>query len=205
MFTTTPQALGPRDAYRLLISLIVPRPIGWASTIGADGTLNIAPFSFFNGVGDNPPTVMISVGQRRTETGRAPKDTLRNAQETGEYVINIVDEALSEQMNITSGEWGYEVDEFERAGLHLTASTDVRPPRVAEASAALECKVTQVVPVQDTHYVMILGQVMRFHVREGLMRPNGTADPTLLRPIGRLGGNEYAKLGQVFAMERPPA
>jgi flavin reductase (DIM6/NTAB) family NADH-FMN oxidoreductase RutF len=205
MLSFTPQALGPRDAYRLLISLVVPRPIGWASTIGADGTLNIAPFSFFNGVGDNPPTVMISVGQRRTETGRAPKDTLRNAQETGEYVINIVDETLSQQMNITSGEWGYEVNEFEKAGLHLTASTNVRPPRVAEASAALECQVTQIVPVQDTHYVMILGQVLRFHVRENLMRPNGTADPALLRPVGRLGGDEYAPLGPVFTMTRPPA
>jgi flavin reductase (DIM6/NTAB) family NADH-FMN oxidoreductase RutF len=199
MTTIVPTDLDPRDAYRLLISAVVPRPIGWASTIGANGTLNIAPFSFFNAVSNMPLTVMISVGQR---TGQ-PKDTLRNARETGEFVINIVDEDLAAAMNITSGEWAYDVNEFDRAGLTTAASIDVKPPRVAAAPIALECKVTQIVPVQDTTYTMILGRVLRFHIRVGLLRPNGAIDAALLKPVARLSGDEYATLGRVFEMKRP--
>jgi flavin reductase (DIM6/NTAB) family NADH-FMN oxidoreductase RutF len=203
MISLTPQDLQPRDAYRLLISVVIPRPIGWASTVSADGALNLAPFSFFNGVGDNPPTVMISVGQRRTEAGRVPKDTLRNVHATGEFVINLVDEALAQAMNTTSGDWEYGVSEFEKAGLHTAPSEDVRPSRVAEAKVALECKVTQIVPVQDTTYTMVLGRVVRYHLQDGLLRPNGTVDATLLKPVGRLSGDEYATLGRVFEMQRP--
>lgn len=189
----------PREIYRLLISVVVPRPIGWISTIGADGTLNLAPFSFFNAVGGNPPTVMFSVNRRQG----MPKDTLRNAQETGEFVVNIVDETLAQAMNTTSGEWDYEVNEFEMANLTTACSTDVRPPRVAEASIAMEAKVTQIIPVNETSYTIILGRVLRFHIRDGLLRPNGLVDASLLRPIARLGGDEYAILGSVFEMPRP--
>ncbi|MFN8594680.1 MAG: flavin reductase family protein [Anaerolineae bacterium] len=199
MQTIVPSDLDPRDAYRLLISAVVPRPIGWASTIGADGSLNIAPFSFFNAVSNMPLTVMISVGQRRGQ----PKDTLRNARETGEFVINIVDEDLAAAMNTTSGEWAYDVNEFDRAGLATAPSLDVKPPRVAAAPIALECKVTQIVPVQDTTYTLILGRVLRFHIRSGLLRPNGQIDATLLKPVARLSGDEYATLGRVFEMQRP--
>ena len=194
-----PTDLDPRDAYRLLISAVVPRPIGWASTIGADGSLNIAPFSFFNAVSNMPLTVMISVGQRKG----LPKDTLRNAQEIGEFVINIVDEDLAAAMNLTSGEWAYDVNEFDRAGLATADSIDVKPPRVAAAPIALECRVTQIIPVQDTTYTMILGRVLRFHIRSGLLRPNGQIDATLLKPVARLSGDEYATLGRVFEMQRP--
>ena len=199
MISIVPGDLQPRAAYQLLISAVVPRPIGWASTIGSDGTLNIAPFSFFNAVGGTPPTVMISVGQR---LGR-PKDTLRNAQETGEFVINIVSEELAAAMNETSGEWDYEVNEFERAGLSTTPSIDVRPPRVANAQVALECKVTQIVPVLETTYTLILGRVLRYHIRDGLLRPNGLIDAKLLKPVARLADNEYATLDKVFEMIRP--
>lgn len=199
MQTIVPTDLDPREAYRLLISAVVPRPIGWASTIGADGSLNIAPFSFFNAVSNMPLTVMISVGQRRGQ----PKDTLRNARETGEFVINIVDEDLAAAMNITSGEWAYDVNEFDRAGLATAPSIDVKPPRVAAAPIALECKVTQIVPVQDTTYTLILGRVLRFHIRAGLLRPNGQIDATRLKPVARLSGDEYATLGRVFEMQRP--
>jgi flavin reductase (DIM6/NTAB) family NADH-FMN oxidoreductase RutF len=199
MLTLVPTDLDPRDAYRLLISAVVPRPIGWASTLGADGSLNIAPFSFFNAVSNMPLTVMISVGQRRGQ----PKDTLRNAQETGEFVINIVDEDLAAAMNVTSGEWAYDVNEFDRAGLTTAPSIDVKPPRVAAAPIALECKVTQIIPVQDTTYTLILGRVLRFHIRSGLLRPNGQIDAALLKPVARLSGDEYATLGRVFEMKRP--
>ncbi len=199
MISIVPTDLDPRDAYRLLISAVVPRPIGWASTIGADGSPNIAPFSFFNAVSNMPLTVMISVGQRQGQ----PKDTLRNARETGEFVINIVDEDLAAAMNITSGEWAYDVNEFDRAGLVTEDSIDVRPPRVAAAPIALECKVTQIISVQDTTYTLILGRVLRFHIRSGLLRPNGQIDASLLKPVARLSGDEYATLGRVFEMRRP--
>ncbi len=199
MISLIPTDLDPRAAYRLMISIVVPRPIGWTSTIGADGSLNLAPFSFFTMVGGTPPTVLISVGQRK---GHA-KDTLRNVQETGEFVINIVNEELATAMNETSGEWEYEVNEFDRAGLTPTASIEVKPPRVAEAPITLECKVTQIVPVTDTTYTLILGRVLRLHIRSDLMRPNGLVDATRLKPVARLGGDEYATLGHVFEMKRP--
>src|SRR4051812_24711904 len=152
--TITPGDMHPRDAYRLLISMVAPRPIAWVSTVGGDGTLNLAPFSFFNAVGGTPPTVMVSVGQRAGK----PKDTLRNVQETGEFVVHIVEYALAELMNKTSGEYAYDVDEFALADLAYVPSIDVRPPRLAMASIAMEVKATQIMPVQDTRYTMILGQ-----------------------------------------------
>ena len=195
----TPGEMHPRDAYRLLISALVPRPIAWVSTMGADGTLNLAPFSFFNAVGGTPPTLMISVGQR----AGVPKDTLRNVQETGEFVVHIADESLAEKLNMTSGEWPYDVNEFEIAGLITLPSTDVRPPRVAEAPIAMECKATQIVPVNDTHYTMVLGQVLRYHIREDLLGPDMRVQALQLRSIARLGGDEYTAIDRVFALQRP--
>jgi flavin reductase (DIM6/NTAB) family NADH-FMN oxidoreductase RutF len=193
--------LDPRVAYRLLTSVVVPRPIGWISSISADGQANLAPFSFFNAVGGPPPIVMVSVSQRAG--GAGPKDTVRNVEETREFVAHVVDRRLAEQMNATSGEWPHGVDEFERAGLARVASTDVRPFRLTEAVVALECRLTQVVPVEGTGYTMLLGQVVRFHLRAGLMREGGLADPRVLDPIARLGGDEYTALGEVFEMIRP--
>jgi flavin reductase (DIM6/NTAB) family NADH-FMN oxidoreductase RutF len=199
MISKVPHEMPPRDAYRLMLSVVAPRPIAWVSTIGADGTLNLAPFSFFNGVGGTPPTIMFSVGQRK---GKA-KDTLRNVQETGEFVVNIVSEELAEAMNITSGEWEYGVNEFELANLETAASIDVKPPRVALAPVAMEAKVTQIVPVVGTTSTMVLGRILRYHIREDLLRSNGLVDVTLVRPIARLGGDEYATIGRVFSMARP--
>ena len=202
MISLAPADLGPRDAYRLLISVVVPRPIAWVSTVAADGATNLAPFSFFNAVASNPLTVMVSLAQHR---GGRPKDTLRNIRETGEFVVNIADESLAEVLNQTSAEWAHDVSEFERVGLARAPSIAVRPPRVAAAPVALEARATQIVPVEGTTYTMVLGHVVRFHVRDGLLRPNGLVDAKLLRPIARLGGDEYATLGEVFAMVRPEA
>lgn len=194
-----PASLHPRDAYRLMISALVPRPIGWLSTLSAAGARNLAPFSFFNGVGGNPPTVMVSIGRRQDR----PKDSLRNIQETGEFVVNIVDEALAEAMNLTSGEYPPDVDEFAVAKLTPAACEVVRVPRVAEAKVAFEVKASQIVPVQDTHYTLVLGRVVRFHIQDGLLRPNGLVDAARLKPLARLGGDEYAALGPVFELKRP--
>jgi len=191
--------LDPREAYRLMTSLVVPRPIGWISSISADGQPNLAPFSFFNAVGGPPPTVMVSVSQR----AGAVKDTVRNATETREFVAHVVERRLGERMNATSGEWPHGVDEFERAGLARVASTDVRPYRLADAAVAMECQLTQVVPVEGTGYTMLLGRIVRFHLRAGLRRENGLADPRQLDPLARLGGDEYTSLGEITTMTRP--
>ncbi len=191
--------MSPREAYQLLISVVVPRPIGWVSSISKEGNVNLAPFSFFNAVGGNPPTVMLSIGKRRGEE----KDTLRNIIAAKEFVLNIVSEELAEAMNLTSGDWPYGENEFERAGLTMLPSTDVKPPRVAEAKATMEVKFTQLMRVNGTGYTMVLGQVVRFHVRPELLRANGTVDPESLRPLGRFGGAEYTTLGHVMCMERP--
>ena len=199
MLSIQPGEQEARDFYRLLTSLVIPRPIAWVSTIGADGTPNLAPFSFFNAVAGNPPTLMVSIGQRQ---GR-PKDTLRNVQETGEFAVHIVSEDLAQQMNLSAGEYPYEVDEFHLAGLEYAACVDIRPPRIAAARAAFECRLTQTILVQDSTYTMILGQVLRCHVGRELLRPNGQADANLLRPLARLGGTEYTTLAPAFTMERP--
>lgn len=197
--TIDPNDLESRDSYRLLISLVVPRPIAWVSTVGSDGTLNLAPYSFFNGVSGSPPTVMFSVGRRQ---GQA-KDTLRNVQETGECVVNLADRALAEKMVYTAGEWDYAVDEFEKAGLTTAPSEVVKPPRVAEAPVAMEAKVSQIVPVAGSANTMVLAQVVRFHLREGLLLPNGTVDPLELDPIARMGRANYTTLGEILTIMRP--
>jgi flavin reductase (DIM6/NTAB) family NADH-FMN oxidoreductase RutF len=194
-----PGDLHPRDAYRLFISVVVPRPIAWVSSMGADGSLNLAPFSFFNGVGGTPPTIMVSVGQR----AGVPKDTLRNVRETGEFVVHIVNEEFAERMNVTSGEWPYEVDEFALAGLATLPCVHVKPPRIAGAPIAMEVRATQFIPVQDTHYTMILGQVLRYHIRESLLTPSTSVDPMRLRSIARLGGPDYTAIDRIFSLKRP--
>ena len=199
LLSIQPADMEPRDFYRLLTSLVVPRPIAWVSTLGADGTPNLAPFSFFNAVAGNPPTLMVSIGQHQ---GRS-KDTLRNIQDSGEFAVHIVSEELAQAMNLTSGEYAYEVDEFQLSGLERATCVDIRAPRIASARAAFECRLTQTVPVQGSTNTMVLGQVLRVHLGRELLRPEGLVDAGLLHPLARLGGSEYATLAPVFEMERP--
>ncbi len=195
----TPGDLHPRDAYRLMLSIVVPRPIAWVSTLGADGTINLAPFSFFNAVGGTPPTIMVSIGERAGK----PKDTLRNVLETGELVVHISNEELIEQLNKTSGDWAYGDNEFELAGLTPVPSTNVKPQRIAEAPIAMECKATQIIPVNNTHYTMVLGQVLRYHIREDLLTPDKLVKALDLGAVARLGGDEYTAIDRIFALSRP--
>lgn len=199
MITKVPEDMPPRDAYHLMLSIVAPRPIAWVSTMGADGAVNLAPFSFFTGVSGKPLTVMISVAERHETT----KDTLRNVQEIPEFVVHAVDETLANAMNKTSAELPYGQSEFEIAGLHSVPSLDVRPPRIAEAAVAMEAVVSQIVPVTSTPSTMVLGRIVRFHIREDLLRENGMVDCEKLRPITRLGGEEYASFGKVFTLSRP--
>ncbi|MDQ6694434.1 MAG: flavin reductase family protein [Chloroflexota bacterium] len=199
VYSVAPDDLHPRDAYQLLVSLIVPRPVAWISTVGADGSLNLAPFSFFNAVGGTPPTIMVSIGERAGQ----PKDTLRNIEETGEFVVHIADEELAERMNATSGEYPYNVNEFARAGLTPVASAIVKPPRILEAPVAMECRASQFVPVAGTRYRLVLGHIVLYHVIRGLLRSEGGVDANKLHAIARLGGNEYTSVRRVFTMSRP--
>ncbi len=203
MRTFVPDEMPPRDAYRLLLSSIVPRPIAWVSTLNPDGNPNLAPYSFFNAVSGEPPIVMISIGRRAERFGGGPKDTLYNLQASGEFVINLVDESLVEAMNQTAGEWPRGVDEFAIAHLAATPSADVRPPRVAAARIALEARLHQIIPISGSTNTLVLGRIVRYHIREDLLRENGLVDATRLLPVARLGGAEYAAIGNVFSLERP--
>ncbi|MEK9164311.1 MAG: flavin reductase family protein [Chloroflexota bacterium] len=194
-----PSSLAPRDRYRLLISTVAPRPIAWVSTRAVDGSHNLAPFSFFQAVSGTPPLIILSVGKRSGQ----PKDTLRNIEQTGEFVVNIVTEELAERMNQTSGDWPPGVDEFDVAGLTPAPSLVVAAPRVAESPINLEAKCKQIVPLEGSDYTLVVGEVLRWHLADGLLAPDGFIDIARVRPIARLARDEYVRFGQVFSMPRP--
>ena len=194
-----PAVLDPRQRYRLLLSTVAPRPIAWVSTRSPDGSYNLAPFSFFQALSGTPPYVIISVGRR---VGR-PKDTLRIIQQTGEFVINMVTEAVAERMNLTSGEYGPDVDEFALAGVTPAPAEVVAAPRVAESPISMEARLTQLVTLPGTDYTPIIGEIVRWHVADGFLAPDGLLDLARLRPIARLARDEYVRFGEVFEMVRP--
>lgn len=205
MISFVPAEMLDAAPYHLLTSIVAPRPIAWISTLGADGVANLAPFSFFNAVAGFPPTIMFSVSYRRREPGE--KDTLRNVRQLGEFVCHIVDESQADAMVLTAVDWPAEVSEIDKAGLTAVPSTDIRPPRLAEAPVAMECQVTQIIPVAGASNVMVLGQVIRFHLREDLYRPDlGLIDTVAMKPITRLGGPvEYTRIGELFLLPVPEA
>lgn len=170
------------------------------STVSSRGVSNIAPYSFFNVVSGSPPVVMVSVDQRRDGV---PKDSLVNATETGEFVVNLAGERNAESLNETSAEWEHGVSEFAEVGLPTLPAHDVKPLLVADAVAALECRVSRIIPVPDSTSTILLGSVLRVHVRDDLIADDGLPEAERLRPIARLGRNEYATLGRVFQLDRP--
>lgn len=203
MITLVPEEMEERAPYHLLTSIIAPRPIAWIATINAAGVPNLAPFSFYTAVAGFPPTILFSVSYRARLLPRE-KDTLRNVHEVGEFVCHVVDAAHAEAMALTAVDFQPGINEFEKAGLAIAPCIDVKPPRVATAPVALECKVTQIIPVEDSTNIMVLGRVVRFHIREDLLRPNGLVDTLQMDPITRLGGPvEYTKIGQLFHLDVP--
>lgn len=194
-----PASLTPKDRYRWMISSIVPRPIALVATVSAEGVANLAPFSYFTGISSTPPVLAISVGPKR---GGHRKDTIRNVEATRELVVNVVSEDLARPMVLTSADWPAERSEFEVAGLTPAPSDLVRPPRVAESPLAMECRLLQTIPVGPDPTWIILGEIVRIHVRDDVMT-DGFPDPRKLRPLARLGGDSYAGLGEVFEMVRP--
>lgn len=203
MLSFVPTEMVDPAPYHLLTSIVAPRPIAWISTVNEDGVPNLAPFSFFTAVAGFPPTIMFSVSYRRK--GPHVKDTLLNIQAIGEFVCHIVDEAMAEAMVCTAMAWPSDVSEIDAAGLTAEASVDVLPLRVLQSAVAMECKVTQIVPVEDATNVMVLGRVLRFHIHEELYRPEvGLVDTVAMKPITRLGGPvEYTRIGELFCLPVP--
>ena len=205
MLTLNPADCEPKEIYKLLTGIVVPRPIALVSTVDRAGIANLAPFSFFNAVGSNPPTVLFCPVVRAASPGRdLKKDTLRNVEETGEFVVNIISDAIAHAANITSSEVPPDVDEFLLSGLTPIASEAVHPPRVAESPAQMECKLLQV--IYTSHEpgggVIVLGQVLRFHVREDLF-DNFRVDPAGLDAVGRMAGNTWVRTRDRIDLVRP--
>jgi flavin reductase (DIM6/NTAB) family NADH-FMN oxidoreductase RutF len=200
-----PASTEPRNVYKLLIGAIVPRPIAFVSTISAEGILNLAPFSFFTAASANPPVVCFAPS---TRSAGKKKDTLRNIEDTGEFVINVVSEEFAEQMNLCSAEFPPEVDEFAASGLTPLPSDLIQPPRVRESHINMECRLMQVVYVSSKPMggSLVIGEVVRFHVDEAIIDnrvDNYAIDPAKLRPIGRMGGPTYTRTTDLFNLERP--
>jgi flavin reductase (DIM6/NTAB) family NADH-FMN oxidoreductase RutF len=194
-----PGSVPPSTSYKLLIGSIVPRPIGFVSTVSPAGVYNLAPFSFFNGVCGDPPVVSFAPNFREPL-----KDTLVNVQATGEFVVNIVSEEIAEQMNLCSGDYPPGVDEFKVSGLTPIASDLVRPPRVRESHVNMECKVFHIIEVSARPWGgwLVLGEVVRFHIDDAIV-DDFRIDPDKLRAIARMGGNMYARTRDRFEMIRP--
>ncbi|MGO9316848.1 MAG: flavin reductase family protein [Terracidiphilus sp.] len=206
MLCFNPAECQPRQIYKLMTGMIVPRPVALVSTMNREGMANLAPFSFFCGVGSNPPTVLFCPSLRaNASTGSVePKDTLRNVEETGEFVINVVSDAIAAAANAASAEVPPEVNEFVLSGLTPIASVAVRPPRVAQSPAQMECKLLQIIYTGHAHAsgVIVLGEVLRFHLREDLV-DDFRVDPEGLDAVGRMAGNTWVRTRDRFELIRP--
>ncbi len=198
----TPADHRPADVYRLMTGLIVPRPIAFVSSTDAAGVNNLAPFSFFTAVSANPPVICFSPMVRGRDG--TLKDTLQNIEAMHEFVVNIVSEPLAQKMNACSAEVSADVDEFVLSGLTPIASERVRPPRVREALASMECRLVQAVHVSRLPLggSLVLGEVLLFHVDDHLL-DGCTVNPDVLQPIGRMGGSIYTRTTDRFLMDRP--
>ena len=201
----SPDALPRQSIYKILIGSVVPRPIGWISTINASGGLNLAPFSFFNVVCPKPPTVLFCPMIRGTDGN--PKDTLNNVRATGEFVVNIVTEPLMQAMNISSTELPASANEFEAAGLMAVPSQVVRPPRVGESPIHFECKLNQIVEISDQPGggSVVIGTILHIHIDQRVLIGEDKINWAELQPIGRLAGHSYARVTDLFEMVRPPS
>ncbi|MGB7859602.1 MAG: flavin reductase family protein, partial [Acidimicrobiia bacterium] len=187
------------DAYKLLSGLVVPRPIGWIGTRRDDGSFNLAPFSFFNVVSSDPPTVLFSAGRHPDR----PKDSVTFAEKSREFTVNIVSESVAAAMSVTSGKFTAEDDEFAIAGLTAEVGTQVDAPLVVESPANLECRVVDIIDLGAKKSTrLVIGEVVAIHVIEEAL--DGTrVDNDVLQAIGRMAGNTYIHTRDRFEMTRP--
>jgi flavin reductase (DIM6/NTAB) family NADH-FMN oxidoreductase RutF len=194
-----PATMAQRDRYKLLISLVIPRPIALVTTLSRDGLVNAAPFSFFNMFSESPPLAVLGIQSR---PGGELKDTPAHIRDQGSFVINLVDEALGERMNICAIDFPPDVSEIDVAGLTTLPSVKIPVPRIAEAPAALECRHYTTLEVSRERR-LVIGEVVYIHVRPGIIDPvRMRVDMKEYRPLARLYGNFYASLGEPFTHER---
>jgi flavin reductase (DIM6/NTAB) family NADH-FMN oxidoreductase RutF len=184
------------ELYRFLISAVVPRPIAWVSSRAADGTTNLAPFSYFTPLSSAPPLLGFSIQAREGD----PKDTLRNIRETGDFVVNIVSEPLLEAMTLTAGDWPRGTSEFSVAGVTPAPAERVEAPRVLESSVHLECRLHREIDLGGN--VFVVGEIVLAHAADALLT-DGRIDPMKLLAVGRLGGELYAPMRDVKKVPRP--
>ena len=196
-----PQELEQTAIYKLLTGIIIPRPIGWISTISEDGINNLAPFSYFNAVGDDPPHVMFST----VHSNNSNKDTLNNVLATKQFVVNMVTEDLVAQMNMTSQPISANESEFELAGLTPIASSLVLPPRVKESKITMECEMVHHYKLENSKTggaTIVIGKIVLFHIDESVLLDNYIINLDTYQPIARLAGSNYSKIGEIFSLKR---
>lgn len=192
-----PHTLTPEATYRLLSGLVVPRPIAWISTLSPTGVVNLAPFSCFTFVSNKPPLLGVNVGRK---AGRR-KDTAAHIHSRGEYVVHIGDASQLNAIHESSEEHPEDVSEAELLGLATLPGETVAVPRLRDAPVAMECRLSQVIPFGETGAEFIVGEVTRFHLRDGLMN-DGKVETMALDPVCRIGGPNYATLGRIVTLRR---
>lgn len=189
--------------YNPFKACVIPRPIGWISTVSHDGVVNLAPFSMYNQLGYDPPIVCFS-GSNRPGTGKR-KDSVANAEETGEFVVNMATWALRDQVNVSSRFVDPEIDEFEIAGLGKLPSKLVKPPRVAESPVHFECLYHSTITLpanrRDTAHHVVVGTVVGIHINDEVITKDGKLDVLKIRPLARLGYMDYTSVTEVFTMQ----
>ena len=196
-----PNNLEQSAIYKLLTGAVIPRPIGWISSISEDGINNLAPFSFFNAVGDDPPHVMFSAARGNNTN----KDTLNNVLATKEFVVNMVTEELVEKMNMTSQALHPDEDEFMHAGVTPVASEKIKPMRVKECAITFECELVHHYSLENHKFggaTIIVGRIIMMHIDDKILLENYKIDIGQYRPVSRLAGANYSKIGELFAIKR---
>lgn len=190
------------EVYNLLVGLVVPRPIAWVTTVSDKGVVNLAPFSFFNLFGANPPVVVFSPTLKRD--GKK-KDTLRNIEVNGEFVIHAATEQHAELINSSSKMLPHDESEIDWLGLSVVDSVRVKPPRLKDSAFALECKLQQLIPVGSGPISanLVIGTVLYAHVSDDVLDVQGAPDPIRLQSIARLGGEYWSRTTDLFKLERP--
>lgn len=193
--------LAPVEAYRWLASTITPRPIAWVSTVSLEGVSNLAPFSFFQVISSDPATLLINVGLK----DGVLKDTARNARDTGELVVQLVSADQAEAMNASAAALDHGVSEFEHCSIASEPSSHIKPPRVAGAPVAFECRVAQILPYpeQAPNCQLIFAEVLVAHIDDSVLDGSGRIDAARLDVVGRLGGSHYSFTRDRFQLHRP--
>jgi flavin reductase (DIM6/NTAB) family NADH-FMN oxidoreductase RutF len=202
ILTLDPLELGQKGIYKFLIGAIVPRPIAFISTCNSEGIGNLAPFSFFNGVSSNPPAIMVAITRKK---GGAKKDTLRNIETNGEFVVNSVNQWIVEAMNQCSAEYPYGVDEMHKVGLTPIPSHLIKPARVLESAIQMECKLYKTMEIGDGSEgssTIIVGTIEKVHIDSAIYK-DGKIQIEKLQPISRLAGASYGKTCEIFELPRP--